>query len=107
MRTQISDTLVVDTWPAYDPGDEDMIRIVDLAQQRDSGSACIIVVYPDEVKALISALVDAAVDLAGERASGSSRSQPAGDTEHSHSVPGGTFDFWTSTTGTGGITWPK
>ncbi|MBN1887660.1 MAG: hypothetical protein JW850_06705 [Thermoflexales bacterium] len=64
-RIQVSDNLVVDTWPGGGPGGEDVIRVVGL-QQRDDLEAGVVIVYPREVAALAIAIIEAATELVGE-----------------------------------------
>jgi len=69
MQQQIQATgdLVIDLWPAAtgDPADRPLLKLWSLAAGRD-GEDRAVIVYLDEVRALVAALVEAAVELASE-----------------------------------------
>jgi hypothetical protein len=64
-QIQVTDDLVIELWPAApgDSADRPLLKLRSLAAGRD-GEDRAVVVYLDEAKSLVAALVDAAVQLA-------------------------------------------
>ena len=73
MTIQAPDDLVIEHWPTApgDSADRLMIKLRSLAAERD-GEDRAVVVYLNEVRRLVAALVEGAVELASECAAGKS-----------------------------------
>ena len=63
---QVSDDLVVEVWPSDNSGDRPLVKLRSLSMERDGDpdAVGVVVVYPNELDALIAALTDAAAYLA-------------------------------------------
>ena len=65
---QVSEDLIVEVWPGGD-GDRPLVKVRSLMMQRDGDSDAVgvVVVYPNELDALIAALTEAAACLTEEK----------------------------------------
>ena len=65
---QATDDLVVEVWPSDTSGDHPLVKLRSLSMEQDSDAdaAGVVVVYPEELDALVAALTEAALLLEEE-----------------------------------------
>ena len=66
MRTlQVTDDLILEIWPSGGEGERPLVKLRSLAAERDGEAIGAVIIYPEELDALVAALTEAAACLAG------------------------------------------